>query len=142
MPRTMPDNVAEGVDYIMRIFDAMMRAAQHQHKKRPTHDGLYPVTVIMRGDGEIACGEKGEPLIVIPPITLARTDENAAHFFHTEQRLSPKRVAALADVHVATVKRAVNDGQLPKPDRISSRRVAHRLADVQDWMAGRKKGKR
>jgi hypothetical protein len=140
MPRTMPDAVAEGVDYIMRIVQAMMRAAQHQAKVRPTHDGLYPVTLIMNGAGEIVCDDQNMPLVVIPPLTLAFTDEKTATFFHTEQRLSPKRVAAMADVHVATVRRAVYDGQLAKPDPISSRRIAHRLVDVQDWLAKRQRG--
>ena len=140
MPRTMPDDVAESVDYIMRIFQAMMRAAQHQAKKQPAHDDLYPVTLIMNGAGEIVCDDQGMPLVVIPPLTLAYTDEKTVTFFHTEQRLSPKRVASLADVHVATVKRAVYDGHLPKPDRISSRRIAHRLVDVQDWLAKRQRG--
>jgi hypothetical protein len=40
MPRTLPDKVFEGVDYIMRIFDAMVRAAQHQHKKKPATKSL------------------------------------------------------------------------------------------------------
>jgi predicted DNA-binding transcriptional regulator AlpA len=96
----------------------------------------------MNGEGEIVCDEQGGPIIVVPPLTLARTDEHTAQFVHTEQHLSPKHVADLADVHVATVKRAVCAGELPKPVRISSRRVAHRLVDVQDWLAGRKKGKR
>jgi predicted DNA-binding transcriptional regulator AlpA len=139
MPRTIPDDVVEGVDQLLRILQAMMSAAQHQARKKPTVDGLYPVTVIMNGDGAVACDEQGVPLIVIPPLTLARTDENTATFYHTEQMLSPKRVAALVDVHKATVHRAVADGQLPKPTPISSRRVAHRLADVQEWIARRQR---
>ena len=114
-----------------------MGDAQHQAKKHPTHDGLYPVTVIMNGDGD----EPGKPIVVIPPLTIARTDEKTVTFYHTDQMLSPKRVANLVDVHKATVHRAVLDGELPKPTQISSRRVAHRLSDVQDWIARRQKSK-
>ena len=32
MPRTMPDDVAEYVDYVMQVVQAMMRAAEHQAK--------------------------------------------------------------------------------------------------------------
>jgi hypothetical protein len=83
---------------------------------------------------------QGSPIIAVPPLTLARTGENTAQFVHTEEHPSSKHVADLADVHVATVKRAVYL-ELPKPVRISSRRVAHRLADVQDWLANRNMGK-
>jgi len=93
MPVTLPDDVAEGVDLIMRTFFAMAEAAQHQAKKHPTHDGLYPVTVIMNGDGSLIGDEPGKPTIVIPPLTIARTDEKTVTFYHTEQMLSPKRVA-------------------------------------------------
>jgi hypothetical protein len=47
MPVTLPDDVAEGVDLVMRTFDAMAKAAQYQAKKQPTHDGLYPITLMM-----------------------------------------------------------------------------------------------
>lgn len=96
------------------------------------YDGLYPVTVLMNGAGEIVCDEQGKPVVVILPLTIARTDDKTVEFYPTDQMLSPKRVAGLVDVHKATVHRAVVDGQLPKPTRISSRRVAHRLSDVQD----------
>jgi predicted DNA-binding transcriptional regulator AlpA len=142
MPVTLPDDVAEGVDLIMRTFFAMAEAAQHQAKKRPTHDGLYPVTVIMNGDGSLIGDEPGKPTVVIPPLTIARTDEKTVAFYHTEQMLSPQHVADLADVHKATVQRAVIAGELPKPMRVSSRRVAHRLADVQDWFARKQSGGR
>ena len=91
--------------------------------------------------GAMVCDEQGKPTVVIPPLTIARTDEKTVAFYHTEQKLSPKHVAALADVHKATVHRAVREGDLPKPMQISSRRVIHRLADVQDWMARRQRRK-
>jgi predicted DNA-binding transcriptional regulator AlpA len=50
---------------------------------------------------------------------------------------SPKTVASIADVHVATVYRAVKAGELPKPAQISSRRVAHHMADARLWLAKR-----
>jgi predicted DNA-binding transcriptional regulator AlpA len=137
MARTIPDDVAEGVGAVMRIFQAMVGAAKRQAKCHPTHDGLYPVTVIMNASGEIMCDEAGEPLVVIPPLTLARTSDTTAEFFHTEQRLSPKQAAEIAGVHKATLQRAVNGGELPKPTAISSRRVVHRLTDIQDWIAKR-----
>jgi predicted DNA-binding transcriptional regulator AlpA len=142
MPRTIPDDLAEGVDQVMRIFQAMGKAAQHQAKTQPTHDGLYPVTLMMNAAGGFVCDEQGMPIVVIPPLTIACTDDKTVEFFHTEQRLSPKKVAAYADVHKATVQRAVNDGELPKPIKISSRRVVHRLSDVQDWFARRQNGTR
>jgi predicted DNA-binding transcriptional regulator AlpA len=142
MPRTIPDDVAEGIDLIMRIFVAMVDAAKHQAKEQPTHDGLYPVTLMMNAAGDFVCDEQGKPIVVIPPLTIARTDEETVTFYHTDQLLSPKRVAGMVDVHKATVQRAVNDGELPKPIPISSRRVAHRLADVQDWIARRQGGAR
>ena len=142
MPRTIPDDLAEGIDQVMRIFQAMGNAAQHQAKKQPTHDDLYPVTVLMNAAGEIVCDDENMPLVVIPPLTVACTDDKTVEFFHTEQMLSPKKVAAYADVHKATVQRAVINGELPKPTKISSRRVAHRLADVQDWFAKRQNGTR
>jgi predicted DNA-binding transcriptional regulator AlpA len=137
----IPDDVAEGIDQIVRIFRSMLNAAEHQAKKRPTPDGWYPVTVIMNCAGDFACGKDGMPLVVIPPLTIARTSEKTVAFFHTEQRISPKQVAELADVHKATVQRAVIAGELPKPIQISSRRVVHRLSDVQDWLARREKSK-
>ena len=69
----------------------------------------------MTGDGGLACDDQGAPLVVIPPLTLAYTDEKTVTFFHTEQRLSPKRVAAMADVHVATVKRGCTTAICPSP---------------------------
>jgi predicted DNA-binding transcriptional regulator AlpA len=140
MPRTIPDDVAEGIDLIVRIFRAMVDAAKHQAKTQPTQDGLYPVTLMMNAAGEFVCDDQNKPLVVIPPLTIARIDEKTVSFFHTEQRLSPKHVADLADVHKATVQRAVIAGELPKPMRISSRRVVHRLADVQDWFARKQSG--
>jgi predicted DNA-binding transcriptional regulator AlpA len=46
-----------------------------------------------------------------------------------------KTVASIADVHVATVNRAVKVGELRRPVQISSRRVAHHMADVRAWLA-------
>ena len=80
------------------------------------------------------------PIVVIPPLTIARTGDETVEFFHTEQMLSPKNVAAYADVHKATVQRAVINGELPKPEQISSRRVGHRLIDVHNWLATKKTG--
>lgn len=139
MARTIPDDVAEGVHQLFRIFQAMVNAARHQARTQPTHDGLYPVTVIFNGAGEIACDERGKPVVVIPPLTIACTDEKTATFYHTEQMLSPKHVADLVGVHKATIQRAVKDGQLPKPVQISSRRVGHRLLDVHQWLHNRKR---
>lgn len=138
MARTIPDDVAEGVGAVMRIFQAMVRAAKHQAKRAPTHDGLYPATVLMNASGEIVCGQNGEPIVVIPPLTLARTSETTAEFFHTDQHLSPKHAAEIAGVHKATLQRAVNAGELPRPTPISSRRVVHSLSAIQDWVAKRR----
>lgn len=122
---------------VMRIFQAMVDAARYQAKRRATPDGLYPVTVIMNSNGEIVCDDAGKPLVVIPPLALARTSDTTAEFYHPDQMLSPKEAAAIAGVHKATLQRAVNANELPKPIRISSRRVGHRLVDLQNWFAKR-----
>jgi hypothetical protein len=64
----------------MRIFQAMGNAAQHQAKKQPTHDDLYPVTVLMNAAGEIVCDDENMPLVVIPPLTVACTDDKTVEF--------------------------------------------------------------
>ena len=120
----------------------MMRTARKEHRKRPSPSGFYPVTLIMDGDGNVMCGKDGRPIVVVPPLSVAGLDPNerSMQFYHTEQLVAPKNVAAYADVHVATVHRAVKDGDLPKPLQISSRRVGHRLLDVHASLAGRKAG--
>ena len=138
MPRTIPDDVADGIDLLVRIFRAMVDAAKHQAKKQPMHDGVYPVTLLMNAAGGFVCDEQGKPIVVIPPLTVARTGDKTVEFFHTEQLVAPKNVAAYADVHKATVQRAVISGELRKPVQISSRRVGHRLIDVHRWLAARK----
>jgi len=140
MPRTIPDDVAEGIVPLMRTLLAMMKSARREHRKNPSPTGLYPVTLVMDGEGNIVGDGQGAPLVVVPPISVAGLDaaSKTILFFHTEQHVSPKNVAALADVHVATVNRAVKSGELPKPVQISSRRVGHLLIDVHRWLASKK----
>jgi predicted DNA-binding transcriptional regulator AlpA len=63
--------------------------------------------------------------------------DRTVYFEYIEQMASSKTVASIADVHVATVNRAVKAGELPEPAQISSRRVAHQMADVRAWLAKR-----
>ncbi|AGK59931.1 hypothetical protein HYPDE_41313 [Hyphomicrobium denitrificans 1NES1] len=47
-----------------------------------------------------------------------------------QQLLSHEEVARMLGSSVATVKRMVQDGRLPKPVQISERRIGHRYADI------------
>ena len=69
------------------------------------------------------------------PLSVQSITDATVSFAHPDQRLSPKEVAALASVSLSTVKRAVAEGDLPKPAKPSTRRVVHRLSDVQDWIS-------
>jgi predicted DNA-binding transcriptional regulator AlpA len=136
---TMPDDVRRAIDDIARLGLAMAEAAKHQAKKHPSPSGLYPVTVLMSADGSVA-GVDGHPIVTFPPVTVAKVDHVGVHFTHPNQHVSPGNLASLADVHVATIWRAVSEGALPKPTKLSSRRVGFPLQDVQAWLAGRKVG--
>jgi predicted DNA-binding transcriptional regulator AlpA len=136
MPRTIPDDVVESVGQVMNLFMAMAHLAKQRAKRKPSPNGLYLVSIIMDADGNVV-GDAGRATVVIPPLTIASIDEKAVYFDHPDQLLSPKHVADLVDVHKATVQRAVSDGELPKPVNISSRRVGHHLAHVQDWITRR-----
>jgi predicted DNA-binding transcriptional regulator AlpA len=89
----------------------------------------------MDGDGNVICDEQGVPVVTLVPLNVVGVEGRKVFFEYAEQMASPKTVASIADVHVATVNRAVRSGELPKPMQISSRRVAHHLADVRNWMA-------
>jgi excisionase family DNA binding protein len=54
--------------------------------------------------------------------------------------LSHGEVAELLDISVATVKRLVQDGRLPKPVQISAHRIGHRWTDVRDFARSTGKG--
>jgi len=56
------------------------------------------------------------------------TAETREH--NAQQLLSHEEVAKMLGCSVATVKRMVLDGRLPKPVRISERRIGHRYADI------------
>jgi hypothetical protein len=43
----------------------------------------------MNGACEIVSDDHGKPLVVIPPLTIACTDDKTATFYHSEQMLSP-----------------------------------------------------
>ena len=58
-----------------------------------------------------------------------------------ERLHSPKDVAALTGISVATLKRMVTDGRFPKPMRVSPRRIAWPAAEVRAQLA-RMDGKR
>lgn len=138
MARTIPDDVAEGVGRVLQVFKVMIRAARHQAKRQPAPSGIYPVTVLMDAGGDIICDDAGVPIVVIPPLAVAATGDRTVEFYHPDQRLSPRQAADLAGVHKATLQRAINAGELPKPIQISSRRVVHSLTDIQDWFAKRR----
>lgn len=137
MAERIPDQAAAAMRLFSRLFTAMLRAARHEARRRPTHHGLYPIALIMDGNGNVVCDDHGNPVVTLVPLTVADISDRTVSFEYAEQFASPKTVAALADVHVATINRAVREGQLPKPARISSRRVAHHLADVRHWIAQR-----
>jgi predicted DNA-binding transcriptional regulator AlpA len=125
---------------MMQVVVAMAEASKHQAKKSPSASGLYPATVLMTADGKLACDQSGAPIVSFPPVTVAKVDAAGVHFTHPNQHVSPKHLAALADVHIATVWRDVKDGALPKPAQISSRRVGFSLQQVQEWLGARKAG--
>jgi hypothetical protein len=58
MPRVIPDDVAEGISPLMRTLLAMMKLARREHRKKPSPTGLYPVTLIMDGEGNIVTGRE------------------------------------------------------------------------------------
>jgi predicted DNA-binding transcriptional regulator AlpA len=120
-----------------RLFGEMMRAARHAARHNPTHEGIYPVALLMDAKGNVVCDERGMPVVTLVPLNVVSIDGRTVCFEYIEQMASPKTVASIADVHVATVNRAVKAGELPKPAQISSRRVAHHMADVRLWLAKR-----
>ena len=97
--------------------------------------------VLLDGDGNVLAGKDGQANICIPPLLVENITADTITFAFPHQLLSPKNAAELADVHKATVQRAVIDGDLPKPARISPRRIGHKLADVLKWTGEREAGK-
>jgi predicted DNA-binding transcriptional regulator AlpA len=136
----IPRAVAQLVSVVMGIMGAMVRVAQQEAKTKPSPGNVYPVTLLMDWDGNVGFDESGQPSVVVPPLLVADVTADSVVFHFPHELLKPKQVAELAGVHVATVKRAVYDGELAKPERISSRRIGHKLADVLDWYGDRKAG--
>lgn len=131
--RWLPDDIYEIADSMIDIAGQMVVAVQRQAKTQPSPSGLYAVAVVMDADGNIV-GRDGRPIVfTVQPGVANVSDNGKVAMFHPDQHLSPKNVAGLADVHIATVWRAVKDGSLPKPLDLSARRRAFRLADVQRW---------
>lgn len=87
--------------------------------------------LLVNGHGEVLFdAATGEPAILpapVVPMTLRWGD-------NPERRLSYDQVAGMAGVSKSTVQRAVYDGTLPMPDKLSARRVAFRQADIERWL--------
>ncbi|MDX2203299.1 MAG: helix-turn-helix domain-containing protein [Hyphomicrobiaceae bacterium] len=89
--------------------------------------------LLVNGRGELFVDPDGNPVLLpAPPLTLhAAEDPN--------ERLSWREAAEKAGVSLSTVRRAVQDGQLPEPDRVAARARRFRLADVRAWIDGEKR---
>jgi len=136
MVKPTAEEEAKGLRTFFEVFKAMARAARHASKHHPSHEGIYPVALLMDAKGNVIC-ENDKPIVTLVPLNVVGLGDRSVYFEYTEQMASPKTVASIADVHVATVNRAVKSGDLPKPAQISSRRVAHHMADVRMWLAKR-----
>ena len=92
--------------------------------------------VLVNGNGEVLFeAATGEPVILkAVPLLLRMTPD-------PDQRMSYADVAVKAGVSKSTVQRAVYSGDLPKPDRLSARRVVFRQADVERWLDALGRGK-
>jgi predicted DNA-binding transcriptional regulator AlpA len=135
MLKRLPDDAVDGMRALSRLFGAMVKAARHAARHQPTNEGVYPVALLMDAKGNVVCDEQGMPVVAQVPLNVVSVEGRKVYFEYIEQMASPKTVASIADVHVATVNRAVRAGELPRPVQISSRRVAHHLADVRHWIA-------
>ena len=135
--KSIADDAIDGMRALSRLFGAIMRAARHAAKHQRTHEGVYPVALLMDANGNVACDDQGMPVVTLVPLNVVAVEDRKVLFEYVEQMASPKTVASIADVHVATVNRAVRAGELPKPMQISSRRVAHHMADVRAWFVSR-----
>ena len=137
MAEPTADEEASGLRTFFQVFKAMARAARHAARHRPTPEGIYPIALLMDAQGNLVCDEQKKPIVTLVPLNVVTLGDRTVYFEYIEQMASPKTVASIADVHVATVNRAVKAGELPKPAQISSRRVAHQMADVRAWLAKR-----
>jgi predicted DNA-binding transcriptional regulator AlpA len=137
MAKPTADEEAKGLRTFFQVFKAMARAARHAAKHHPSQEGIYPIALLMDANGNVICDEQQKPIVTQVPLNVVALEDRKVFFEYTEQMASPKTVASIADVHVATVNRAVKSGDLPKPAQISSRRVAHHMADVRMWLAKR-----
>ena len=94
-----------------------------------------PWRLLMDADGNVICDEQGMPVVTQVPLNVVGIEGRKVYLrVHRADGIA-ETVASIADVHVATVNRAVRSGELPRPMQISSRRVADHLADVRHWMA-------
>ena len=135
MLKRLPDDAVDGMRALSRLFAAMVKAARHAARHQPTNEDVYPIALLMDAKGNVVCDEQGMPVVTQVPLNVVSVEGRKVYFEYIEQMASPKTVASIADVHVATVNRAVRAGELPRPVQISSRRVAHHLADVRHWIA-------
>ena len=131
---------AVALDGLGRLFTAMHRATKYQARTSPSPSGLYPATVLMTADGQIAVGQDGQPIVTFPPMTVMEVDGSTVKFSHPEQHVSIGTLAALSSLDVSTIYRKIDSGELPKTVQLSSKRVAFKWQDVTAWLASRKAG--
>ena len=90
----------------------------------PADDRVY--ALLINGDGEVFETPDGNPAVVAVPVLALGVAPDP------DKMLSWKQVAEKVGVSLATAKRMVDDGRLPKPKKIGMRKVGFRQGDVLD----------
>ena len=128
----------EDARFGVSLVDCIERTAIEMAKDDASPSGAYIVGVLMKGDGSFVL-DKGSPCVSPLPLVFGGfRDDGSVVVHYPDRQLSPKQAAALAGVHKATIERAVEAGELPRPNQLSARRVGHSLVDVARWIRKRK----
>jgi predicted DNA-binding transcriptional regulator AlpA len=120
---------------LSRLFAAMVKAARHAARHQPTNEDIYPIALLMDAKGNVICDEQGMPVVTQVPLNVVSVEGRKVYFEYIEQMAVATCTSAIEATVFGDVNRAVRAGELPRPVQISSRRVAHHLADVRHWIA-------
>jgi predicted DNA-binding transcriptional regulator AlpA len=134
----IPEEIRAIVHTMLGLLINMHGAAKDQAKHHPSPAGFYPVAVLIDDAGNIVSDANGQPVVLTLPLVVHSIEDKTVTFRHPDEKISPKDAAALAGVSLSTIKRLVGKGDLNAPVKLSKRRTAFHLADVQEWMARNK----
>jgi excisionase family DNA binding protein len=131
----IPEEIRAIVDTMLRLLMNMHGAARDQAKRRPSPAGIYPVAILIDEAGNLVGDANDQPVVLTLPLVVHSIEDKTVTFEHPDRKISPNEVVRLTGVSLSTIKRLVSKGELAAPMKLSKRRTAFRLANVQEWMA-------